>query len=511
MAKKSNQDSGELNLDSLMDAVTNVVGVLMIVFVVVALSLADAMQKILSELPSVTPEEHQEMKKKLEENPPPPETPEQIEEKLKLAQENKKKASEQLKTVDVSQVEQLQFMDLESFRKKLDEAKKTQETEKKETDKLLAEVERLKALLDETPVYKPDPATVVRLPNPRPYPEKPNETRILVAKQGTLFFNQTAFMTPLLDGLDKMKSQLTYKEIKIDPFAKMLAEVLGTPQKAQQAWNDIAPLAATFQMEEAALAWQALTDAGLPAGKDELFGLGDISLAIGKPLSAVGQAVAALSKGDLTKWASLDPSRDPLKPTIKAESAGGGLALTYGGKTEQVKATARDIMGYFKALADRDGIKNRSRNVVIYDAFKIQDALKRAASNSTFTKAFKFEPEVRPGADVVNLKLTPNSGGGETLDQMRKPESSYQRLLREIAGDPNGVALFQVMPDAFATYLDARLIADENRVPATWETLGALEFSLPVRGFTVQRFAKTSVRRPNAPAVIIRGPKRSVD
>jgi hypothetical protein len=511
MAKKSNQDSGELNMDSLMDAVTNVVGVLMIVFVVVALSLANSMQKILSELPKVTPEEYEEMKKQQQENPPPPETPEQIEQKKIIAQEQLKKVSEELRSVDVSDVQKIQFMDMDDFRKKLAEAKGKREGEKKEVDKLLSEVERLKALLDETPVYVPEAASVVRLPNPRPYPAEPKETRVLVAKGGVLFFNEAEFIGPLADGLTKLSGQLIYKEIKIDPFAKLLAEVLGSPQKAQQAWGDIAPLAATYQMEEVALAWKALTEAGLPASKEVLFGLGDISIAIRAKLGAVGEAVAALSKGDVAKWTGLDPSKDPLKPIIKAVSKGGGLALSYGSKTEDVKATPRDIMGYFKGLSDQDGIKNRGKDVVIYDAFKVQEALKRASSNQSLTKAYGFVPEIRPGQTLVYLKLTPASGGGESLEAIKKPESAYQRTLRQIAGDPNGVAVFQVMPDAFATYLDARIIADENRVAATWETLASLDLTMPVRGFEVQRFAKAAAPRKPGTSVQIKGPKKSLD
>jgi flagellar motor protein MotB len=511
MAKRARGNDGELNMDSLMDAVTNVVGVLMIVFVMMALNLANSVAKILSELPPVTPEEHQKMKEQLEQTPPPPETPEQIEEKMKLAQQESKKATEDLRTIDVADLQKVQFMDLETFRKRLDEARVKREDEKKEVDKLLTEVERLKALLDETPEYKPEPATVVRLPNPRPYPAEPKETRVLVAKGGVIFFNEGEFMAPIMDGLSKMSSQLTYKEIKIDPFAKVLTDVLGSAQAAQQSWNDIAPLASTFQMEDVAVAWKELTAAGLPAGKEVLFGLGDIALTIRQSIGAVGGAVASLSKGDPLKWAALDPSRDPANPTIKAVMKGQVVALSYGNKTDEVKVTPRDVMGYFKDLSGRDGIKNRSRSVTIYDAFKIQDALKRAAGNQAFTKAFGFEPEIRPGQTLVFLKLTPTSGGGESLEQMKRAESNYQRQLRQIAADPNGVAVFQVMPDAFATYLEARIIADQNNVSATWETLASLELSLPVRGYDVQRFAKAPVRRASGDAVTIKGPKRSLD
>ncbi len=513
MARKSKNDGGELNLDSLMDAVTNVVGVLMIVFVMMALNLANNVRRILSELPPVTEEEHQQIKEQLQQTPPPKETPEQIDEQQKLAQQELQKAIEQLRSIDVSDMQRMQLMDLESFRKKLDEAKKQREADKQETDKLLTEVERLKALLDETPVYKPEPATIVRLPNPRPYPEQPKETRVLVAKEGVIVFNQDEFMAPIMDGLSKMSRDLTYRDIKIDPFAKLLLDVLGNEQMARQAWNDIAPLAATFQMEDAAGAWKALTAATLPASKEVLFGLGDIALALRQPLPAVAEAIAALSKGDLTKWAALDPSRDPAKPTLKAEAKGGGLELTYGSKTDSVKNTPRDIMAYFKTLSERDGIKGRGRNVTLYDAFKIQDALKRAASNPMLTRVFTFEPEIRPGQALVFLKLTPASGGGESIEQIKRPESNFQRAMRQIAADSSGVALFQVMPDAFASYLEARLIADENKVAATWETLAGLDLSIPIRGYDVQRFAKVAVRRraPGDTDIIIRGPKRSLD
>jgi uncharacterized protein YjbK len=63
------------------------------------------------------------MKKQQQENPPPPETPEKIEQKKIIAQEQLKKVSEELRSVDVSDVQKIQFMDMDDFRKKLAEAK----------------------------------------------------------------------------------------------------------------------------------------------------------------------------------------------------------------------------------------------------------------------------------------------------------------------------------------------------------------------------------------------------
>ena len=168
-------------------------------------------------------------------------------------------------------------------------------------------------------------------------------------------------------------------------------------------------------------------------------------------------------------------------------------------------------MKYFEDLAGIEGVKGRSKSRVIYDAFKIKDLLARAASNQAFTKAFTFEPVVQPGNTLVKLQLTPTAGGGENMAQMELPESNYQRTLRKIAADPNGVALFQVMPDAFATYLEARLIADDNRVAATWETLSKLDITMNINGYTTQRFAEEAAARPRGDTPIIRGPAKTLD
>lgn len=518
MAKRRSGGGGELNLDSLMDAVTNVVGVLMIVLVMMALNTAQTVKKILSDLPPVTKEEHQKILEQVKALPPPPADPKKIvEDKLK-AEQDLKKAIEQLATVDTADVaKQMQFMDLDSFRQKLDNAKKERETQKVEVDKLLTEVERLKALLDQTPVYTPPPPTYVRLPNPRPYPAKPNETRILVAKQGVLTLNEAEFIKPIIDGLDKVKSQLEYKDVKIDPFLPMLTKIFGTAQAAQQAWPDIAPSVNTFQMDQVAEAYKALATAGLQPNKNILASLGDIAVVIRSTLPAVADAVVAATKGDLAKWTALDPSKDPLKPTFKATLAGAKISFTYGsGKPVEVKTTPRDVLSYFvKDLADLDSIKNKSRSKVIYDAFKLQAMLERAASNPTLSGSYVIKPTVRPGSTLVALALTPRAGGGETLDQMRTEASNYQRLMRQIKGDPNGVAVFQVMADAFDAYLEARKIADEIGVAATWEFLARLDLSVNVANYEVQRFTQVAAAAPRKPGdpdpVRIATPKRSLD
>ncbi len=516
MAKHKHEEQ-ELPFVALMDTMTNVVGVLIIVMVMVGISLASAVNKILSDLPPVTKEEHQRMVEEMKKLPPIPADPKELDDKQKIAEEALKKTTEELSKIDTVSVQaQMKFMDLDSFRQQLEDAKKDREKQKAETDKMLSEVERLKALLDETPVYAPPPPTFVRLPNPRPYPEKPNETRVLVAKQGILSLNEEAFVKPIIDGLDKVKSQLEYKEAKIDPFLPMLTKIFGTAPAAQQAWPEIAPLVNSFQMDQVAIAHKDLTAAGLPSNKAVLNAMGDISVAIKSSLSAVTAAVIAATKGDLAKWTALDPSKDPTKPTITATLAGGKVSFAYGSKKAEVKAGAKEVLNYFtKDLGDLDGIKNRSRSKVIFDAFKLQAMLERAASNPTLSGSYTIKPTIKPGSTLVQLALSPRAGGGETLDQMRAEGSNYQRLMRQIKGDPNGVAVFQVMSDAFETYLEARKIADDIGVAATWEFLTKLDLAVNVAGYEVQRFAEAPAARPKKPGEVdpvrIGAPKRSLD
>ena len=194
MAKRRNASS-ELNLDSLMDTVTNVVGVLMIIFIMMALNIARTVNRIMSELPPVSVEELAKLQETLKQLPPPPDTEENIKKKTELTEASLKKLVEELKTIDLSAVQQnVKFVDLEDIRKKIERAKYDRDKEKAEMDKLFAEVDRLKKLLDDTPVFQPPPPKYVRIPNPRPVPEGALRENFLISKGRIIYLNDRAFL-----------------------------------------------------------------------------------------------------------------------------------------------------------------------------------------------------------------------------------------------------------------------------------------------------------------------------
>lgn len=101
-------------------------------------------------------------------------------------------------------------MNLDELRKKIEDSKLQRNAQKTETDRLLAEIDKLKALLDSTPVYVPPPSTIVRLPNPRPMPEEAVQQIILVAHQRVYFLNKEAYVKAALDEVKKAEKTLLH-------------------------------------------------------------------------------------------------------------------------------------------------------------------------------------------------------------------------------------------------------------------------------------------------------------
>jgi hypothetical protein len=180
MSRRKGHHDEELPFVALMDTMTNVVGVLIIVLVMVGIGLARSVNKVLSDLPPVTVEEHAKLQKQVAESTPK-EDPEKLDkEKEKLLKELKE-STEELKNLELTKDKQkVKIVDVDDLNKQLEERKKERDKRKTETEKMLAEIDRLKKQLDTTPVYQPPPAVVVKLPNPRPMPDKAVIQRFLV-------------------------------------------------------------------------------------------------------------------------------------------------------------------------------------------------------------------------------------------------------------------------------------------------------------------------------------------
>lgn len=174
MARKSNSDSGQgINLDSLMDALTNVVAVLILVLILVQADVTRKVAKFIEDLQPATPEQveqaknllaeavrkKQSIEEKLRQDAP---TPEQIEEeKRSIALLEKALETNDKLLADLNELKILET-----------KVRKERDTENAATVRVQEEIAKLLAQLDQTPVLKAPTPAEVTIPNSRPIPPK---------------------------------------------------------------------------------------------------------------------------------------------------------------------------------------------------------------------------------------------------------------------------------------------------------------------------------------------------
>lgn len=177
-----------------MDTMTNVVGVLIIVLVMVGIGLARSVNKVLSELPEVTVEEHAKLKLAVEQTRPK-QNVQQIDREISKLENEMKKSAETLQTLDLTKEKQrAKLIDLDDLQKQLEARRVERDGKKTAVEKMLGEIDLLKARLDTTPVFTPPPAVVVKLPNPRPMPVNADVQHFLVIGGRIYFLNDKKFL-----------------------------------------------------------------------------------------------------------------------------------------------------------------------------------------------------------------------------------------------------------------------------------------------------------------------------
>ena len=187
MARRPRAHEEELPFVALMDTMTNVVGVLIIVLVMIGIGLAKTVKKILSDLPMVSIEEHQKLKDSLAEDQSKRD-PTEVDSEMAKLQEQLRQVIENLQTLETEKKKNpTVFVDLEKLKKELEAARKERMEKKALGDRLLAEIDQLKLKLDTTPAYHPPPGITVRLPSPKPMPEKAELQRVFVSDNKLLF------------------------------------------------------------------------------------------------------------------------------------------------------------------------------------------------------------------------------------------------------------------------------------------------------------------------------------
>jgi hypothetical protein len=235
MARKKKHHEEELPFVALMDTMTNVVGVLIIVLVLIGIGLAKSVRKVLSDLPPVTVEEHAKLVKEVEESAVKVDLKQVAEETAKL-REMLKKTTEELAAAEKTKEKQnIQVFDFDSLEKQISERKKERDAKKLATEGWIAEIDKLKARLDATPVYQAPPATVVRLPNPRAMPEKAEINRFLVMGGRVYYVNQEEL-------LRIAEQEIRAKEQSLTAVRELVKGPDGRPQMQKDKFGRTVPV-----------------------------------------------------------------------------------------------------------------------------------------------------------------------------------------------------------------------------------------------------------------------------
>lgn len=186
MARRSQQSSDEaVSLDGLMDTMTNVVGTLLLILIIVQLQVSNRASSIEESLSQVKKQQVDEAKMQIEEG----------RKKLALAESDweKRKPGEKAvyealaaKQEDVKRQETtiqergVKLLSLDELEKQIATRKGEVDLKKKEVAKVIEERTRIQALLDKTPVVSGPPPIDIHVPVSRPLPAKPEYLRILV-------------------------------------------------------------------------------------------------------------------------------------------------------------------------------------------------------------------------------------------------------------------------------------------------------------------------------------------
>lgn len=270
-----------------------------------------------------------------------------------------------------------------------------------------------------------------------------------MAKQGVLSFHQTKFMQPILDGMDKVKSQLEYVKVDITPFAKMLAGILGTPAAAQQAWGRNRPTRGSRNTKTGAQGYKALADAGIPPTKQILSALADIACAHALHLANCRCGRCKCHQGRPRALGQIGSIRRSAEAHHQSHLCRRKSHLQLGHCGRRRESHTKDVLDYF--------VKDLGKMKGIEDASKARTDDQRLQPYHYPAPARSFESDLhrqlRHGtqgrtqcAAYVQLALTPKGGGGETIEALKQPNSAFTRLMRDIKAHRNGVAVFQVMP-----------------------------------------------------------------
>lgn len=362
MARKPKKNEAG-SLDSLLDTMTNVVGILVIVLIVTQLNVAEALKRIQSSLPQVTQEDVEKLEALVDQNRESRESLETTWADLEPKENVEKKRLEQLiLEIDDATENSEELLEananLEELKRLIAEFEAKVEVANEDVTKSDKELQRLKAMLDETPRREVLPKKNVPLPDPHPAPDDA-EPRYVLCKYNRVYY---------------------------------IGDVYG-----------------------------------------HLFGVADY----------------------------LD---DNFAQFVYGGPAKGSYTYTLPSHTKKNDAGNPDTIRYGKRKK-------------VYRRFRLDHNVVERHFSSKDIGGPDFNYRVRrndPNQDFLTLFIEVKPDGGESIEEIEKPDSRFQGALKETGGN---YLFYFVAADSFEAYLEARELSEEKGLPAGWDIMTTEEFS----------------------------------
>ncbi|MEM9480943.1 MAG: hypothetical protein AAGA58_14910 [Verrucomicrobiota bacterium] len=143
-------------------------------------------------------------------------------------------------------------------------------------------------------------------------------------------------------------------------------------------------------------------------------------------------------------------------------------------------------------------IERAGEDRIIYDQEKIAAHFK----NFEFPNPRNQKVELRfnPSGTRLNIFITPDvKEGGTAEEEMAQGNSAFANALNALSRNRRTVLIFQVNPDSFSTYLQARAMADDAEIPAGWEVATSAAFRLQIPDIEVNRLEDPPERDDTKP------------
>lgn len=420
MAKARKADE-EKSMDSLMDAMTNVVGFLLLILIVSSLGISEAVRKVIANIQPVTEQELQTLKATRENTLENLQKLQQLQTQLDQSKIDPKDAehlSIQLEEFEKNNKELLdKTSDIDAWRKKVEEEEARQKANEEKVNLASTELAKLKAILDQTPQREVKDAQVVKMPNPRIAPAEAVAYYVVCTGKRVYFVGDPyEHVFRVRDVLDQNFASLAFSDPKgMGSFAFPL---IGTRQN--EARTGFAPLdetvRVTSRMEKDYAPWEAVKIVEFQrAGADPNF-----------------TYTAAPEKG---MWTRLFGGQDRRDFTVR-----------------KFRLDEAKVKAYFG-----DGAKG--------------------------PKDFKYFVERSGTSDRLKLSLGFKPEGGWSVEQFRATNSEFQNLCKQATVNRGALFYYYVAPDSFDVYLQAREVSEAFAIPAGWTTWKGERLDLKAMAF----------------------------